>query len=212
MSDIPDYFNSRQSGHAIRSLNGMTLNTTPISVEQSSTRPRTPATTRISPYLNRVSPTSAAFGSSYSSSLRRTPNRFYPGGVTSPLTTPSSLREVHSENNGTLAPQMPVASNAYAGGSGSVNGSVNGPQDGNSSSGGTGAILPPYSHNKRDSFHSMQSTSPTLFNSKLGVMHRRQSSSSPSPLVDSKLGRFTVRGGGFKMTKMNTSLFDAEET
>ncbi|KAF9900813.1 hypothetical protein EC991_006872 [Linnemannia zychae] len=210
MSDAPDYFNSRQAAHTTRSLRGMPLNTTPMSVEQSSTRPRTPAATRISPYLNRVSPTTAAFGTSYSSSLKRTPSRFYPGGATSPLTTPSSLREVHSENNGALVPLVPVTSNAYASANGNAYG--NGPQDGNNSSGGSGVVLPPYTHNKRDSYHSLQSTSPTLYNSKLGAMHRRQSSASPSPLVDSKLERFTVRGNGFKMTRMNTSLFDAEET
>ncbi|KAH7031811.1 hypothetical protein BKA57DRAFT_478380 [Linnemannia elongata] len=190
MSDAPDYFNSRQAGNA-----------TP-----SSTRPRTPAATRISPYLNRVSPTTVAFGTSYSSSLRRTPSRFYPGGATSPLTTPSSLREVHSEVNGVLVPLMPMTSNAYANGIG--------PQDGSGGSGGvvgTGPVLP-YTHSKRDSYHSLQSTSPTMYNSKLGpMMHRRQSSTSPSPLVD-KMERYTVRGSGFKMTKMNTSLFDAEET
>ncbi|KAF9106969.1 hypothetical protein BGX29_007792 [Mortierella sp. GBA35] len=199
MSDAPDYFNSHQAGNATRSLSGLPLNTTPMSLEQ--TRPRTPAATRISPYLNRVSPTTAAFGSSYSSSLRRTPSRFYPGGATSPLTTPSSLREVHSESGAALVPLMPIMSNAYAVG----NGNVGGAQDGN------GAILP-YTHNKRDSYHSLQSTSPTMYNSKLGPMqHRRQSSTSPSPLVD-KMERFTVRANGFKMVKMNTSLFDAEET
>ncbi|KAG0369952.1 hypothetical protein BGX24_002226 [Mortierella sp. AD032] len=211
MSDAPDYFNSRQATHATRSLSGLPLNTTPMSLEQSSTRPRTPAATRISPYLNRVSPTTVAFGTSYSSSLRRTPSRFYPGGATSPLTTPSSLREVHSEHNGTLVPLVPVTSNVY--GNMNMNGNGYGPQDGNNSSGGggTGAVLP-YTHNKRDSYHSFQSTSPTMYNSKLGAMHRRQSSTSPSPLADSKAERYTIRGSGFKMTKMNTGLFDAEET
>lgn len=209
MSDAPDYFNSRQASNVTRSLSGLPINTTPMSLEQSSTRPRTPAATRISPYLNRVSPTTAAFGTSYSSSLRRTPSRFYPGGATSPLTTPSSLREVHSEANGALVPLMPVTSNAYAVGNGNGIGLQDG--SGGGSVSGTGPTLP-FTHNKRDSFHSMQSTSPTMYNSKLGSMvHRRQSSTSPSPLVD-KMERYTVRGGGFKMTKMNTSLFDADET
>lgn len=206
MSDAPDYFNSRQASNATRSLSGLPLNTTPMSLEQSSTRPRTPAATRISPYLNRVSPTTVAFGTSYSSSLRRTPSRFYPGGATSPLTTPSSLREVHSEANSALVPLVPITSNAYANGIG--------PHDGSGGSGGVGGTGPilPYTHNKRDSYHSLQSTSPTMYNSKLGPMvHRRQSSTSPSPLAD-KTERYTVRGSGFKMTKMNTSLFDAEET
>ncbi|KAI1310244.1 hypothetical protein EDD11_003860 [Mortierella claussenii] len=203
-SDAPDYFNSQQSSNT-RSLSGVPINTTPLSLDQSPARPRTPAATRISPYLNRVSPTAAAFGTSYSSSLRRTPSRFYNGAVTSPLTTPSSLREVHSDvnslyglsNHGPLH-MAPIISAAYA------------TQQQGSQEGGALPAPPPYTYNKRDSYQSTQGTSPTLL-SKLTPVHRRESSSSPSLVVE-KLERYTVRTNGFKMTKMNTSLFDADET
>ncbi|KAG0052840.1 hypothetical protein BGZ83_002048 [Gryganskiella cystojenkinii] len=203
MTDTPDYFNSRQ---APRSVSGLPLNTTPMSLEPHSTKPRTPAT-RVSPYLNRVSPTNAAFGTSYSSSLRRTPSRFYPGGMTSPLTTPSSLREVYSDMNpgghysswnGGAAPPIISSSTTYA----TIQGNVS-------------QEALPYTHNKRDSYAStttmVQGHSPTML-SKLGApLHRRESSSSPNYGSD-KNERFTVRGCGFKMTKMNSGLFDSDET
>ncbi|KAG0259368.1 hypothetical protein BG011_002676 [Mortierella polycephala] len=198
MSDAPDYFNMRQAGNT-RTLSGVPLNTTPISMEQSSARPRTPAATKISPYLNRVSPTTTAFGTSYSSSMRRAPNRFNAGGVTSPLTTPSSLREVYSDSNtgyGTSnnGPPAVMPNNAYA-------------MYGNASQ---EASVQPYTHNKRDSINSIQGSSPTLF-SRLSPMHRRESSSSPSSVMD-KNERNTVRANGFKMTKMNTGMFDSDDT
>jgi hypothetical protein len=43
-----------------------------------------------------------------------------------------------------------------------------------------------------------------------GSLHRRESSSSPH--YGEKNERFTVRGSGFKMTRMNTGLFDSDET
>ncbi|KAF9991561.1 GATOR complex protein wdr59 [Entomortierella chlamydospora] len=171
-----------------------------MSVDNSPLRARTPAT-RISPYLNRVSPTTAALGTSCAPSMKRTSSRLYAGPATSPLATPSSLRDSHMDaSSGYGAPNIgppvaPVVTNAYA-----TQGSLT--QEG---------VAPlPYTHNKRDSFHSMQSTSPTLF-SKLGTMHRRESSSSPSSVMD-KSERLTVRSNGFKMTKMNSNLFDSEET
>ncbi|KAF9963845.1 hypothetical protein BGZ65_010048 [Modicella reniformis] len=192
MSDAPDYFNSRQ-GLNSRSLSGLAVNTTPMSIELHSAHPRTPIT-RISPYLNRISPTTVAFGTSYSSSMKRTPNRFYPGAATSPLATPSSMREHYSD---IIPPFAPIATNAYAA-------QANFYQE--------GAIVPAshYTHNKRDSYHSTQGTSPTLL-SKLGPAYRGESSSSPTALVE-KGERHTVRSNGFKMTKMNTGLFDSDET
>jgi len=200
MTDAPDYFNSRQ---ATRSLSGLPLNTTPMSLEPNSARPRTPAT-RISPYLNRVSPTTATFGSSYTSSLRRTQSRFgfYPGGMTSPLATPSSLREIYSDMNPSgvystangHAPPIISNSTTYA----TIQGNVS--QEGL-----------PYTHSKRDSYAStttmVQGHSPTM----LSKLHRRESSSSPNYGFD-KNERSTVRGGGFKMTRLNIGLFDSDET
>ncbi|KAF9400714.1 hypothetical protein BGX21_003663, partial [Mortierella sp. AD011] len=183
-----------------RPINGQSVSATPMSVDNSPLRARTPAT-RISPYLNRVSPTTAALASSSTPSMKRTSSRLYTGPATSPLATPSSLRDSHMDaSSGYGAPSIgppvaPVVTNAYA-----TQGSLI--QDG---------VAPlPYTHNKRDSFHSMQSTSPTLF-SKLGTMHRRESSSSPSSVMD-KSERLTVRSNGFKMIKMNSNLFDSEET
>lgn len=192
MSDVPDYFNSHQTNN--RSLIGLPLSTTPMSLDH---KPRTPAATRISPYLNRVSPT-AAFGTSYTSSLRRTPNRFYPGGATSPLTTPSSLREVYTDSNqvyGTSSGGGSNAGNIFVG-------------QGNNSQEGLGQA--PYTGNKRDSYNSIQGTSPTLYSNKLGVMQKRESSSSPTSMSD-RNEKYTVRANGFKMVRMNTSMFDANE-
>ena len=203
MTDAPDYFNIHQ---ATRSVSGLPLNSTPMSLEPHTPRPRTPVT-RISPYLNRVSPPTATFGTSYSSSLRRTPNRFNPGGMTSPLTTPSSLREVYSDmnprgpysfsTNGGAAPPIISNSMTYA----TIQGNIS-------------QETLPYTHNKRDSYAStttVQGQSPTLL-SKLGApSHRRESSVSPNYSME-KNERFTVRGSGFKMTRMNTDLFDADET
>ncbi|KAF9364972.1 hypothetical protein BGX34_011882 [Mortierella sp. NVP85] len=68
-----------------------------------------------------------------------------------------------------------------------------------------------YTHNKRDSYNSTHGTSPTLL-SKLGPAYRRESSTSPSALVE-KGERYTiVRSSGFKMVKMNMSVFDSDET
>lgn len=192
MSDVPDYFNSHQTN--TRSLSGLPLNTTPMSLEH---KPRTPAATRISPYLNRVSPTAAAFGSSYSSSVRRTPNRFYPGGATSPLTTPSSLREVYTDSNQVYGTS----------GGGSNTGNLFVSQGNNSQEGLSQA---PYTSSKRDSYNSIQGTSPTLYSNKLGAMQRRESSSSPTSMYD-RNEKYTVRANGFKMVRMNTSMFDADE-
>ncbi|KAI8596525.1 hypothetical protein EDD21DRAFT_388013 [Dissophora ornata] len=202
MSDTPDYFNSRQANNT-RSLSGQPIDTTPMSIEQSHARPRTPATAKISPYLNRVSPTTTAFGTSFSSPMRKTSSRFYNGAVTSPLTTPSSQREAYSELNAygpaniVGLPVTPFSSNAYA-------------TQGNFSHEST-TLPPPYTHRKRDSYTSTQGTSPTLLSKLGGSMHRRESSSSPSSAVE-KNERYTVRANGFKITKMNTSLFDSDET
>ncbi|KAF9430665.1 hypothetical protein BGZ76_000763 [Entomortierella beljakovae] len=198
-SDTPDYFNSRQASNT-RILGGNNISTTPMSLEHQNLRSRTPAT-RVSPYLNRISPTTSTFGTSYTSSTRRTPNRLYPGPATSPLATPSSIRDAHMDltmtsvyglsNIGNLV--APVLTNAYA---------TQGPQE-----------LPAQSHlthTKRDSYNSIQSTSPTLL-SKLGSLHRRESSSSPSSILD-RNERYSVRANGFKMIKMNTNLFDSDET
>ena len=198
MADVPDYFSSRQ---ATRSVSGLPLNSTPLSLDQQMNRPRTPAT-RTSPYLNRASPTTATFGTSYSSSLRRTPSRFYPGGMTSPLATPSSLREIYSDMNPSgvystangHAPPIISNSTTYA----TIQGNVS--QEGL-----------PYTHSKRDSYAStttmVQGHSPTM----LSKLHRRESSSSPNYGFD-KNERSTVRGGGFKMTRLNIGLFDSDET
>ncbi|KAG0031300.1 hypothetical protein BGZ81_001456 [Podila clonocystis] len=193
ISDVPDYFNSRQTN--TRSLSGLPLNTTPMSLEH---KPRTPAATRISPYLNRVSPTAAAFASSYSSSLRRTPNRYYPGGATSPLTTPSSLREVYTDSN-----------QVYGTSGGGSNTGIIFVGQGNNSQEGLGQA--PYTNNKRDSYNSIQGTSPTLHSNKLGTMQRRESSSSPTSIYD-RNEKYTVRANGFKMVRMNTTMFDADES
>ncbi|KAG0336043.1 hypothetical protein BG004_008219 [Podila humilis] len=197
MSDVPDYFNSRQAN--TRSLIGLPLNTTPTSIDH---KPRTPAATKISPYLNRVSPTAAAFGSSYSSSLRRTPNRFNPGGATSPLTTPSSLREVYSD---TVAI---YGTSAGGGAGGSSVSNVFG--QGNSSQEGVGQQVS-YGLGKRDSFNSIQGSSPTLYANKLGALQRRESNSSPISVYE-RNEKYTVRSSGFKMIRMNTSMFDSDDT
>ncbi|KAF9208986.1 hypothetical protein BGZ49_006843 [Haplosporangium sp. Z 27] len=199
-SDVRDYFNSRQASNT-RPVSGQMIGTTPMSVDHSPLRARTPVNAaRISPYLNRISPTATLYGTSYTSSMRRTPSRFYQGNITSPLATPSSLRDAHMDANSAYSgpnagpPVGPMVPNAYI-----TQG--NQPLESNP---------PPYTHNKRDSYNSMQSTSPTLL-SKLGTMHRRESSSSPSSVMD-KTERYTVRTDGFKMTKMNTNLFDSDET
>ncbi|KAF9960839.1 hypothetical protein BGZ70_008459 [Mortierella alpina] len=223
LSDAPDYFNSRQTAGNTRSLSGMPLNTTPLSIGQGNiTRPRTPAAavaTRISPYLNRVSPTTVAFGTSYSSSLRKTPNRFNPGAVTSPLTTPSSLREVYTDMNPPPAyassnhnafPMGAMANNAYNNNSQQQQLQQQQQPQGGASSQEGGVAQQSYTHNKRESYNSMQGTSPTLL-SRLSPLHRRESSSSPASVHD-KSERNTVRADGFKMIKMNTGLFDADES
>ncbi|KAG0246131.1 hypothetical protein BGX31_004320 [Mortierella sp. GBA43] len=193
MGDAPDYFNSRQAVNS-RSVSGLPMNATPMSVDLSSVRPRTPAATvtRTSPYLNRMSPPTGAFGSSYSS-MRRTPSRFHTGIGSSPLATPSSLRESYPD---APLPLAPIITNAYA----------------------TQATMyqegtvqqPRYTHSKRDSYNSMQGSSPTLL-SKLGPSHRRESSSSPSQ-VEKGVRLTTVRLGGFTLTKMNIGAFDSDET
>ncbi|KAF9918612.1 hypothetical protein BX616_007350 [Lobosporangium transversale] len=197
MSDAPDYFNSRQASNT-RSLNGLPMNTTPMSLEQSPARPRAPTVTRISPYLNRVSPTMTAFGTSYSSSMRKAPNRFYSGAITSPLTTPSSSREGYVDvvppYHG--PPFIPPIMTSYS--------AQQGPQE--------SVTQPPaYAHSKRDSYHSMQGASPTLL-SKLAPIQRREPSTSPSSSLLEKNERFTVRANGFKMTRMNVGYFDSDET
>lgn len=194
MTDAPDYFNSRQALHT-RSLSGLPMNTTPMSMEQSATRPRTPAATatRTSPYLNRISPTTVAYGSSYSS-MRRTTSRFQSGIITSPLTTPSSLRESYPD--GPL-PFAPITAHAYASQGGAY-------QEGPTQ-------VSRYSHSKRDSYNSTHGTSPTLL-SKLGPAYRRESSTSPSVPVEKGERYSIVRSSGFKMIKMNMGAFDSDET
>ncbi|KAF9408259.1 hypothetical protein BGZ94_002379 [Podila epigama] len=198
MSDVPDYFNSRRGNS--RSLSGLPLNTTPMSFDL---RPRTPAASRISPYLNRASPTAATFGSSYSSSIRRTHNRFYGAGSTSPLTTPSSLREMHSEST-------PVYVN-YNGSGPNVNNGYAG-HGNNSQEGFNQQQAPPYNVSKRDSYTSTHGTSPVLYSSKLGAQQQRRESNSSPTSVYERNEKNTVRANGFKMVRMNTSMFDSEET
>ncbi|KAG0206690.1 hypothetical protein BGX28_001889 [Mortierella sp. GBA30] len=229
-SDAPDYFNSRQSGNnTARSLSGLPLNTTPLSMSVApgtATRPRTPAATnagtRISPYLNRVSPTSVPFGASFSSSLRKAPNRFAPGtgAVTSPLTTPSSLREAYSDINPTSLPPYGNPSRHYgqqtvvAAFSSNSNNSDNNPYGSReklSQEDSSTTAVQPYTHRKRDSYSSMQGTSPTLL-SRMSPLHRRESSSSPASASLEKNERNTVRADGFKMTRMNIGHFDANES
>lgn len=194
MSDVPDYFNIQQAVNT-RTFSELPMNTTPMSIEQSSARPRTPAAitaARTSPYLNRISPTTAALA--YASSIRRPPSRFS-GAVTSPLTTPSSLRGGYPD---AIVPFAPITTNPYA-------------MQGYYQEGAVQQQPPRYTHNKRESYNSTQGTSPTLLSKQGGPIHRRESSSSPSALAEKGERNVIVRGNGFKMTKMNMSLFDSDE-